>query len=363
LKSSILTKDQEAKALEIHRKAIVVDGLASTALSAFNHEHVQRLKSSGVTGVCVSVPTADLASLSQAIEEIARWTERLGELSGDKVRLVTTAREIRDAKQNNGIAVSFSTQGAAFLGYDLNNLEIFHKLGLRTLQPTYQRANQFGDGTGEKRDAGLSELGIKWVDEMNRKHLLISLTHVGYKTCMETMKYSKDPVVFSHSNAYGLVGDVGNRNIRDEEIKACTEKGGVIGITTGSMYLSYKPANEVTVEDYLDHIDYVAKLSGVDHVGIGLDLPETFYTAEEVMIQRVLYPDLHPERICKWHDQLAKSGRQKISHNEVYNPWLTDIAQIHRITGGLVARGYSDQDITKILGGNFLRVFERVWGS
>jgi membrane dipeptidase len=342
----------------LHDKSIVVDGLNAVYPKDFNEEYVQNLMKGGVTGIHVTIPDVECFSVDQAVKELSSFFLRLRRFESQKVRLVTTVREIRQAKDEGGIAVVLGSQGAGFLGLDLSSLEFFARLGLRTMQPTYSQRNQFGDGCGEKTDVGLSDAGVRWVEEMNRLRLLISLSHVGYKTSMEIMNISSDPVVFDHSNPKALCDNP--RNISDEQIRACAEKGGVIGICAHAAFLrTDKGPREQGVMDYVDHVSYVAELVGIDHVGIGLDLAEGhFWTREQVMERR------RPEReLQKIHDEFLRSSRDKLYYYEVAMPWLKSISQISIITEALVAKGYSDEDVEKILGGNFLRVLEKVWGA
>ena len=220
----------------------------------------------------------------QAVRELADWFHRLREFEPSKLRLVRSVQEIRKAKQDGAVAVILGSQGAGFLGLDLSTLDFFERVGMRTMQPTYQRRNQFGSGCGEKKDDGLSSLGVEWVEAMNRLGMVISLSHVGYRTSMDVLEVSKDPVVFDHSNPKALCNHM--RNITDEQIRTCAEKGGVIGLTPLRMFVSdMKKPSELGMDDYLKHVDYVVKLVGANHVGIGLDFAEGHYRTAEMILE------------------------------------------------------------------------------
>lgn len=349
------------KAREIHQKSIVVDGLTAVHLKDFNEKFIRNLKKGGITVIHITVPDVECFSLSEVVKQLAGWFKSLRRLELYKVRLATTVKEIRDAKEEGGIAVVLGSQSAGFLGLDLNILDFFARLGMRTMQPTYQQSNQFGDGCGEKTDAGLSNLGAQWVERMNELGMVISLSHTGYKTSMDVMGISEDPIIFDHSNPKALCDHP--RNITDDQIQACAEKGGVIGSCPLAPFVQIdKGPMEIGVEDYIDHIDYIVELVGVDHVGIGLDMTGSFYTSEQILEMRRLFPKLDSEAIYKYEDELLKSGRDKIYYYELYMPWLKSFSEMPIITEALLARGYSDQDVEKILGRNFLKVFEKVWG-
>lgn len=347
---------------ELHRKHIVLDGLAGIYPKDFNEQYIANLRKGGISCIHVTVPDVECFSLSQTVHDLAGWFGRLSKLE-PAVRLVTTAREIKQAKSDGVIAVVLGSQGAGFLGLDLSTLDFFFRLGMRIMQPTYQQCNQFGSGCGEKTDAGLTNVGKEWVEEMNRLGMVISLSHVSNKTSMDVLEISKDPVIFSHSNSKSLCDHP--RNITDAQMKSCTERDGVIGLCPLAMFVSAeKKVSEVGVEDYVNHIDYAVDLIGVDHVGIGLDTSDgDFYTADRIMAERHFLPGVTSRQIREVEDEFLQSGRDRIYEYELFHPWLKDASETPIITEALLRRGYSDQELRKILGENFLRVFERVWGS
>jgi membrane dipeptidase len=348
----------------VHQKLLIVDGLCGVDQPAeFKEEYANRLKEGGVTATHVTIPGVERFDAAYAIGELAEWFHEMRKLEPKGIKLATTVRDIRLAKRNGTVAAVLGSQAAAFLGDNLNMLELLKELGMRTMQPTYQRRNQLGDGCAEKTDSGLSLLGVEWVEKMNELGMLISLSHVGYRTSMDVMDISKDPVVFDHSNPRTLCDHI--RNIRDDQIELCADKGGVIGACAAAMFLRKdKRPDELKVNDFIDHIDYLVKLVGIDHVGIGLDLSETHYsTPEQLLERRRKFPGLTSEKIREVEDEFLKSGRNRLNHYEFQIPWLKSISRIQIITDALLSRGYSDQDAAKIMGENFLKVFERVWGE
>ncbi|MHA1469824.1 MAG: dipeptidase, partial [Candidatus Asgardarchaeia archaeon] len=176
--------------------------------------------------------------------------------------------------------------------------------------------------------------GLELVEKLNELGILIDLAHVGPKTSLETIEVSKDPVIFSHSSARALVDTY--QNHYDDELKALAEKGGVIGVTGFPRLLG---GENCTINDMLDHIDYIVDLIGVDHVGIGSDFAEG------------------------WSESLERRIRLLEIDGKIYT-WpkgFEDVTKFVNIVKGLVSRGYSDNEIRKILGENFLRVFRRVF--
>ena len=229
---------------------------------------------------------------------------------------------------------------------NLDYLNIFYRLGLRVLQLTYQRRNLLGDGNGEPGDAGLSIFGHQVIEECNRLGILIDLSHVGYRSTMEAIEASSQPVVFSHANLHTI--NPIPRNKTDDQIKALVARGGVMGITSASRLMLATGGQEGSdLSDYLDQVDYMVDLVGPDSVGIGLDISEGM-TQEEFIVRRATFLTKFPE---------LKVGGDFPLEN-YFTRDLSSAAETPGITHGLAERGYSGTDIEKIIGGNFMRVFE-----
>jgi membrane dipeptidase len=205
---------------------------------------------------------------------------------------------------------------------------------------TYQNRNLVGYGCNEKNDCGLTRFGENVVKEMNRLGLLIDLSHVGTKTTMNAIELSEKPCAFTHTCARSLFDHI--RNKSDEQLQALSEKGGVIGIAAYSPF--YHHTKRPKVEDYLDQIDYMVELVGIDHIGIGLD---QVYGRDPAFHENV--KQTYPEVVMSYQ------------WDTIYPEGLEDITKLPKITEGLVKRGYSKRDIKKILGENFLQLFEKVW--
>jgi membrane dipeptidase len=282
-------------------------------------------------------------SFSSATLNILGWIENLASL--DDIFHATKAEDVRVAKKNGSIALFLGAQNSFQVEDNITYVEALQLLGLRIMGLAYQRRTLLADGCGERTDSGLSEFGVNVVSEMNRVGMLIDLSHVGRASSLDAIEFSQDPVVFSHSNARALREHV--RNIDDEQMKALAEKGGVQGVT--AFQLTLKPADQPrpTLNDILDHLDYAVNLIGIDHVGIGLDRGLGVKTIDHYEGIKEHYPEL---RTGMSFERWA-AGTEGIS--EPKNDW--------NITRGLVHRGYSDQEIYKILGENFLRVFEKVF--
>jgi membrane dipeptidase len=282
----------------------------------------------------------NLPEAVKTLGEFHRWVNQ----NSDEIQVIREAGDIRRAKEEGLAGVILGPQNTTFMEEDLGLVHAFHEMGVRICQLTYQYLNYVGAGCGERKDVGLSKFGLELLDEMNRVGILIDLSHCGPATTDEAIEKSRAPIIFSHSHPRGLVDHV--RNKTDEQIHAMAEKGGVIGITEYSPIANLEPGVRPDVDDFMKHVDYVVDLVGVDHVGIGSDIDETS----------------NPERWNQFASRYPElSGGYDFEGKRMKDfNWIT---KTPNITRGLVGRGYSDQEIKKILGLNFLRVFEEAWNT
>lgn len=341
-----LTADQIAHADELHRTSIVIDASAviyrEGMLLPFRWD---RYTTGGCTAVNSTV-TDPGASFTDSVMQISRELRFIAEHE-DRLMLCTTAADIRAAKETGKGGIIFGPQDTSFLEQDLDRVLTFKELGVRIMQLTYQSRNSVGDGCGEPNPGKLSRFGVRVVKEMNDLGLLIDLSHTSHETSFDAIERSEAPVVLTHAHPAGLTPHI--RAKSDELLKAVAHSGGVIGVTSLSTFLLRGPGRRPTTKDFIDHVNYLVDLLGPDHVGIGLDLDEV-KTEEQELAAR----DKHPEFAAlnneyNWEDHLVKD--------------LTAPDEIFNVTRALVSAGYEDEVIRKILGKNFLRVFEEVWGS
>ena len=232
---------------------------------------------------------------------------------------------------------------------ELGFIRIFFQLGMRMMHVTYNRRNMLGDGCAEPANAGLSDFGRAAVAEMNRAGVIVDVAHAGWQTSLEAAQVSERPMVASHSGACTV-----NEHIRckpDEVIRAIVDTGGYIGICCIPAFLG----GTGDINALLDHVDYVAKTYGTDHVTIGTD---TAYGSQYVEEQRKKVPS-------------TRRGRPRFGYFWPPDAFDDKWRQPHMVksvawtnwpmfTVGLVQRGYADEDIRKILGGNMLRVAQAV---
>ena len=332
-----LTTEEENKAAELYQRAIVIECLTYIPTLP-NLEYMEELRKAGVTANHITV-TETNARPREAFATISGWYE-ISQKTG--CRFAYTVNDILQAKKEGKVCVIMGSQNARMLDDDLGLIRIFHRLGLRIIQLAYAEQNYIGSG-GEDVDGGLSLFGRKVIEEMNRVGILVDISHCGDKTVMDAIKYSEKPVAITHANPRKLINH--NRNKTDEQIQALAEKGGVIGLTAWTPISTVKKGVRPTLEDFLDFIDYVVKLVGPEHVGFGLDLtPNWDYNPADYEKWAKLYPNLAAE---SFEERLVEG--------------LNHASKIKNISRGLVARNYRDEDILRILGGNFLELFRKTW--
>ncbi|HIF72699.1 MAG TPA: membrane dipeptidase [Dehalococcoidia bacterium] len=319
--------------------AIVIDGLDT---SKWGRETVYReLRDGGVTAINATIAIWD--DYESTLHMITKYLEWFDEFD-DLIRPVKTITDIHKAKAENRTGIIFGWQNASPIGNDLTRLKLFHELGVRVIQLTYNERNLLGNGCYERTDDGLSNFGLAAVKEMNRLGILIDLSHVGDRTTLDAIENSAQPVAITHANARSHINHP--RSKTDEAIKLLVERGGVIGANGFPMF--FEKGFETGLDEYIDAIDYLVQMVGIDHVGIGTD----FCTEQ-------------PRSFFDW----IFSSQGNIPAKEVaYTPepythlkGFESQAEWANVVERLLARNYSEADTRKVLGENWLKLFGQVW--
>ena len=295
---------------------------------------------SGLTGGCRQLSVTDRdEALRSAVELQAEFD------TYPWLVKCTSVEQIRRCKKEGLKAGIVTSQEAEGYSKDLKLLELLYNYGLRVQQLSYNNQNLIGAGCMEPNGgAGLSKFGIRFVEKCNELGIVVDTGHCGYHTTMDACKYSKAPVIASHTGVEKV--NFHARCKSDDEIRAIADTGGVVGIFAMPWVTGADPEN-TTVDDFIDHIDYVVRLVGIDHVGIGTDwpMPQTKWAA--MTFKKYVAPTI------------GFAPGNGPSTEWIHG--LKDYRSFINVTRGLVARGYSDEAIRKILGENWLRVFEQVW--
>ncbi len=262
------------------------------------------------------------------------------------VVLATTTEDIIRAKQNGQVAFVVSLEGAAMIENELDRIDILYGLGVRCLGIAYSEANALGSGLKEPHDGGLTTFGRQAVKRMNKLGMAIDVSHSGDRTSVDTIEASDKPIFITHAGARALWNS--NRLKPDEVIRACADKGGVIGIEAAPHTTITKNNPRHSIESFMEHFEYCAELVGIDHVAFGPDalfgdhvgLHHTLADALSIGASRGTLP--YPE--VEWVDGLESPAEA-----------------FPNIVRWLVTHGYSDEDIAKAVGGNVMRVLKAAW--
>jgi len=371
------TRDERLwqRALLIHRRAIVIDTHNDVTTPMTNDDYdlsgtpptpyrtsIARMKQGGLTAEFFSLYVkpwyVEHGGAARRTLDMIDSVYRAVERHPNDLMFATSVADIRRAKRQGKIAALMGIEGGHAIEDSLSALREFHRLGVRYMTLTWNNTNNWADaGRGEKKHHGLSDFGREVVREMNRLGMLVDVSHVSDETMSDALDVSKAPIIASHSSARALSNVP--RNIPDDLLKRIAKNGGVVQVNFYSVFVDaatvapqsaerdkrlkaqqdalnekYKndperlaeesdkleaanPLPPLPISRLIDHIDHIVKVAGIDHVGIGAD----FDGANDM-----------PEG--------AK-----------------DVSMLPNITYELLKRGYSEQDIRKILGENFLRVF------
>jgi membrane dipeptidase len=343
-----------ARAVELAQRSTVIDMLSPLWLSTpvevkmlvnpenFKAEDFASYKESGINVFHIAEGTLGADAYLRTLQLLSGYNTFLARHDAWFERVETPAR-LDGIKSSGKIGILLGVQNSEHFR-KVDDVDYFYGLGQRVSQLTYNSRTLIGNGCYERRDDGLSDFGLAIVERMNNVGMAVDVSHCGDRTTLDAFDVSKKPVLITHSNCRALNPNH-PRCKTDEAIKAMAAKGGVMGITEVRDFVSAK--EPTTIESMLDHYDYVAKLVGVEHLGIGSDIDVRGYDA------------LPPEEIKKDYRSGGKASegiREKLDIDGLnFSKRPFDIAE------GLIRRNYSDANIEAILGGNFRRVLKEIW--
>ena len=290
-----------------------------------------------------------------------KWTEVIHDLGmrlcdlahQDFVFHATSVDDIRRAHREERVAWVASLEGAAMIENELDRIDILYGLGVRALGITYSESNALGSGLKERRDGGLTSFGRQAVERMNKVGMLIDCSHCGDQTTLDTIAESKKPIVLSHIGARALWNS--NRLAPDDVLKACADKGGVIGVEAAphTTITTQQPVH--SIDSVMEHFEYIKDLVGIDHVAFG---PDTLY-GDHVGLHQVYASALS---INASRSNPTNGGTQAYPRVEYVAGLENPTEGSSNLVRWLVKGGYGDDEIAKVMGENALRLLADGWG-
>jgi membrane dipeptidase len=330
--------EYSTQALDLVRRSTVIDMLGLLTLNytklstweaqpaCFAPRDFEKLRASGITIFHPAVGFTGADVYGSSLRDINGWNEFIAAHGSEFLRIDCPA-DLERAKASGRLGIVIGQQNSRHFR-TVDDVDCFYRLGQRVSQLTYDD-NAIGGGSTDPRDVGLTPYGAQIVDRMNTVGMAVDISHCSDRTTLDALHASRKPVLVTHSNCRALVPAA--RCKTDEAIRLLADKGGVIGITMVRGFV--QASGPATIENVLDHIDHVAKLAGVEHVGIGSDVD---LDGRDAHIRPKKRFDLDGVDYCQ---------------------------KIFDLTEGLIRRKYSSSDIELILGGNFQRALSEIWAS
>jgi membrane dipeptidase len=342
---------------QAYAKAIVIDALGGPggydpdAGDQLTPSMLADVRTSGVTAVNLTVSSVGNGPgmFEQTVAAIG-YAEKMINEHPDLFMKVLSGRDLSAAKSAGRMGIIYGFQDTSPLEGQLDRLATFQGLGVRIVQPCYNRRNLMGDGCLEPANGGLSTLGRQLIEELNELRILVDLSHAGGRTQSEGIAASKMPMAITHTGCRALV-DV-PRNTHDSELKALAERGGVVGI----YFMPFlRASGQPHAEDLIRHLEHAVNVCGEDHVGLGTDGGISGIKLDEkyAAFQRKFYEDRAKAGI-------AAPGEAADVFNLV--PEYNDPRRCFTLANDLTDRGWPAKRVEKILGANFARLFNEVWG-
>ncbi len=323
----------------LHAETHIID-----ALQYPNCEDRVRLEEWRAGGLdCVHVTIAYHERLGEAIGNITAW-HRLFRRHSDLICHARTAADIRAAKRASKTAVVFGFQNPSPIEDDIGLVQVFHELGVRVMQLTYNNQSLLGCGCYEAEDSGITRMGKRVIAEMNRLGMLIDMSHSAERTTLEAIDLSERPIAITHANpAYWHPA---LRNKSDHVLEALAGRGGMLGFSLYPLHL--KDHGACTLDSFCDMVARTADRMGVDRIGIGSDLCKGWgYEVLEWMRRGrwTFAPDFGEDESATpaWPDP---------------PDWFRSAADMPDLTAALLSRGFAPDDVKGIMGENWLRFWD-----
>jgi membrane dipeptidase len=312
--------------------------------TTFTTEDFERIKTSGVKSLGLGYGAS---SYEGGLKLMADWNGFIASRSEWFTRVDDLA-DVQSTRPDGKVGIIITTQNSDHFRTP-NDVDTFYQLGQRVSQLTYNFQNRIGSGFLEHNDGGLSVFGHQIVERMEQVGMAVDLSHCADRTTMDAIAAAKRPPIFTHASARAVLPEC-LRCKTDDAVKALAAKGGVIGIAFIRFMIA--PAPPVTVTQVGDHIDYLVRLVGPEHVGIGSDLD---FEGRSNPVPRSGAPDItNQPNFSRYNAYMAENGGAHVDG-------LNHPQRLFDLTEELIRRRYSDDNIRLILGGSWIRALSNIW--
>lgn len=345
---------QDSRPPSVYAGNIIIEGLGGPEMDggALSAAALADVRASGLSAAHLTVGEvggmAPLAAFEKIVRSIASWEAEI-DRHPEVLMRVRAATDIAAARHAGRTGLIYGLQDGVAFEDDLDRLSALHQLGIRVIQPTYNRRNLLGDGCMEPADAGLSRTGIEAIERLNATGILVDLSHCGRRTAADAIAASKRPVAFTHTGCAAVAEHPRHRT--DAELRAVAESGGVVGIFI-MPYLAR--GKQPTAADVIAHIEHALRIAGSEHVSIGTDgyISPTQLTPEFIEKFR---------EITRGRKAAGIAAPDETEEGYLFANDLNTPRRFQTLGELLLARGHSADTVAKVLGGNLLRVFGAAW--
>ncbi len=324
--------------------ALVIDAMGEIR-EVYSDELIREMIDAGMNSVTVTLcdpKSFEAQAYHWAIDGVLEY-DRLIDKKSEFYLKATSVADIERARRQGKIALFYLFQNSTQFGRNLDNVDIFYSLGVRSSQLTYNWQNWAGAGCYEENGSGLTRFGHQLVEKLNDVGMLIDLSHAGMRTMSDAVAASQQPVIISHTCCKALYDH--KRNTTDENMRSTAEKGGLVGITQMRPFMTRQIDN--AVHYYYQHIEHAVKVAGIDHVCIGSDRDH----------RRLVLTEEYLEELKREEGENFDRSMWPLYFEELNGP-----RRMETIWDGLARRGMTERQLEKIFGKNIHRLYEAVIG-
>jgi len=320
----------------------IIDGLQ---YCNWSREIFRQMRAGGAD--CVHVTICYWENFRETVANIIQWHRRF-EQYADLIRPVKTAEDVQLAQREGRTGIVFGLQNCSPIEDDIGLVQVLHELGVRFMQLSYNNQSLLATGCYEAEDSGLTRMGKEIIREMNRVGLVVDMSHSAERSTLEAIEYSSRPIAITHANPHSWMPAL--RNKSDAVLKALAERGGMLGFSLYPHHL--KDKSQCRLDDFCTMVARTAELMGIESIGLGSDLCQN-----------------QPDSVVEWmrNGRWTKTldygeGSQELAGFPAQPEWFRDNRDFNNIATGLRQVGFSELEVNRIMGGNWLDFFQRSFG-